>query len=90
MKNEHRKNAAISFIGSNRYTRKSGNNWIIFKHSIHLGMTSIGLIISSRLEIGYGFTSMMQEHLSTSASQPASHVSEFKSKLKRGAASFEI
>jgi hypothetical protein len=34
---------------------------------------------------------LMQEHLSMSASQPASHVSEFKSRIEeRGAASFKI
>jgi len=57
MKNEQRTKSASSSRGFNRYTRKSMNSWRRVKHSINLGMTSTGLIISSRLEIGYGFTS---------------------------------
>jgi hypothetical protein len=57
MKREQRIESASSSRGFNRYTRQSGNSWRKFKHNIRLGMTSIGLIISSRLETGYGFTS---------------------------------
>jgi hypothetical protein len=57
MKNEQRIEPASLSIGINRYNRKSGNSWRRVKHSINLGMTSIGLIINSRMEIGYGFTS---------------------------------
>jgi hypothetical protein len=47
MNKEQRMKLAISSRGSNNCTR----------HNIKLDMTSIGLIISSRLETGYGFTS---------------------------------
>jgi hypothetical protein len=61
MKNEQRIEPAISSRGFKRYTRKSGNSWRKFKHSIRLDMTSTWLIISSRLETGYGFTSTRRD-----------------------------
>ena len=57
MKNEQRTEPASSSRGYSRYTRKLGNNWRKVKHNIELGMTSTWLIISSRLETRYGFTS---------------------------------
>ena len=52
---------ASSFKGFNRYTRKSGNSWRRVKHSIKLDMTSMRLIISSRLETEHGFTSIRND-----------------------------
>ena len=57
MKKEIKTKPTSSFRGSNRYTKQSGNNWRKLKHSIKLDMTNTGLIISSRLETIYGFTS---------------------------------
>ena len=50
MKNEQRTELASSSRGSSRCIRYSGINSRKFKHNIKLGMTSTGLIISSRLE----------------------------------------
>jgi hypothetical protein len=61
MKNEQRIKPASSSIGFNRYTMQSGNNWRRVKNSIKLGMTSTWLIISSRLETGYGSTSVRND-----------------------------
>jgi hypothetical protein len=41
--------------------QESGNSWRKFKHSIKLDMTNTGLIISSRLETRYGFTSARRD-----------------------------
>jgi hypothetical protein len=57
MKKEIKIEPASSFRGSNMYTNQSWNSWRKFKHSIKLDMTNTGLIISSRLETRYGFTS---------------------------------
>jgi hypothetical protein len=51
----------ISSRGSNRYTKETEKNWRKFKHSIKLGMTNTGLIISSKLETRYGFTSVRKD-----------------------------
>jgi hypothetical protein len=61
MKKEKRIDPASSSRGSNRCTKQSENSWRKFKHSIKLDMTSTGLIIISRLEIGYGFTSARRD-----------------------------
>jgi hypothetical protein len=57
IKKEQRTEPTSSSIGSSRCTRKSGNSWGKVKHNIKLDMKSTGLIISSRLETAYGFTS---------------------------------
>jgi hypothetical protein len=46
-----------SFKGYSRYTKKSGNNWRKFKHNIKMDMTNTRLIVNSKLETRYGFTS---------------------------------
>jgi hypothetical protein len=56
-KKEMKTNPTSSFIGSNRYIKQLGNSWRKFKHNIKLVVTNTGLIISSRLETRYGFTS---------------------------------
>jgi hypothetical protein len=58
MKKEMKIEPTSSSRGSIRYTKQSGNSWRKVKHNIKLGMTNIGLIISSRLETRYGFTSV--------------------------------
>jgi hypothetical protein len=61
MKRELKIGPTSSSRGSNKYTKKSRNSWRKSKNSIKLEMTSTGLIISSRLEIGYGFTSVRRD-----------------------------
>jgi hypothetical protein len=61
MKKEMKTKPASSSRGYNRYTKKSGNTWSKVKHSIKLGMTNKGLIISSRLETKCGFTSARKD-----------------------------
>ena len=46
-----------SFKRFKNYTKQSGNNSRKVKHYINLSMIDTWLIISSRLETGYGFTS---------------------------------
>jgi len=58
MKNELRTKLASSSRVFRRYTRKSGNIWKRVKNSRKLDTTSTDLIISSRLETEYGFTSV--------------------------------
>jgi hypothetical protein len=58
MKKKMKTEPASSSIGYRKYTKMSGKNWRKFKHSINLGMKNTGLIISSRLETRYGFTSV--------------------------------
>ena len=56
MKNEKRTKPPSSSRGSNRYTMQSGKSWGKLKNSINHSMKIIGLIISYRLETGYGST----------------------------------
>jgi hypothetical protein len=46
-----------SFRGSNRYIKKYKNNWRRAKPNIRLGMINIGLIISFKSVIKYGYIS---------------------------------
>jgi hypothetical protein len=57
MKKEMKTEPASSSKGSNKYTKQLGNNWRKVKHSIKLSMKNTGLIINSKLETRYGFTS---------------------------------
>jgi hypothetical protein len=61
MKKEMKTEPASSSRGSRRYTKQSGNSWRKVKHNINLGMKNTGLIISSRLETRYGFTSTRKD-----------------------------
>jgi hypothetical protein len=58
MKKEMKTEPASSSRGSNRYTKQSWNSWRKVKHNIKLYITKTGLIISSRLDNRYGFTSV--------------------------------
>ena len=57
MNKEMKTEPVISSRGSSRYTKKSENSWKKVENSIKIDMTNTGLIISSRLEIEYGFIS---------------------------------
>jgi hypothetical protein len=60
MKKEMKTEPTILSRGYSRYTKQLGNNWRKFKHDIKLDMKNTGLIVSSRLETRYGFTSAMK------------------------------
>jgi hypothetical protein len=61
MKKEMKTEPTSSSRGSNMYTKQFGNIWRKFKNNIKLDTTNTGLIISSRLETRYGFTSTRKD-----------------------------
>jgi hypothetical protein len=61
MKKEINKEPTISSRGSNRYIKYSWNSWRKVKNNINIDMKNTWLIISSRLETRYGFTSTRKD-----------------------------